>query len=213
MENIDQSLEKARIAWLSQMEQYKDQFGCIQLPTVPMLTERHLENCRLLPYREAILARMRVGGITAEIGVQTGKFSRSILDICRPHKLHLIDLDLHSFSINEKFRSEINSGIITLHEGNSSIVMQDFPDEYFDFIYIDGDHSYEGVKRDIEVAKQKIKREGYLVLNDYTYWSPVECMRYGIIQAVNELCLEEDWEIVYFSLAHYMYCDVAIKRL
>ncbi|HEY9877819.1 MAG TPA: class I SAM-dependent methyltransferase [Leptolyngbyaceae cyanobacterium] len=212
MHNIDKALQKAQTQWLKQMEDYKDSLGCIQLPTTPMLTERHLENCKVLPCREAILQRMRVGGVVAEVGVQTGRFSRSILNICHPSKLHLIDIDLHSFSITDQFEPEINAGTIHLHEGDSSTILADFPDGYFDFIYIDGDHNYEGVKRDAEVAKHKVKEKGVLIFNDYTYWSPVECMRYGIIQAVNNLCIEEDWEVIYFALAHYMYCDVAIRR-
>jgi predicted O-methyltransferase YrrM len=211
-QNIDQALQQAQAQWLKQMESYKDSLGCIQLPTAPVLMDRHLENCRVLPYREAILQRMRVGGTVAEVGVQTGRFSRSILNICRPSKLHLIDLNLQVFSIHEQFKPEIDAGTVHLHEGDSSTILGDFPDGYFDFIYIDGDHRYEGVKRDVEVAKHKIKEKGVLIFNDYTYWSPVECMRYGIIQAVNELCLEEDWEVIYFALAHYMYCDVAIQR-
>lgn len=211
--DIDQQLEKARAAWLRQMEAFKDSFGCIQLPAfTPMLTERHLENCRLLPCREAILQKMRVGVVAAEVGVETGQFSRSILDICKPSKLHLIDHDLHRFSIHEKFKNEIDAGTVYLHEGDSSSIIQEFPDRYFDFIYIDADHSYQGVKRDIQAARSKINEQGFLLFNDYTYWSPAECVRYGVIQAVNELCIEEDWEILYFALAHYMYCDVALKR-
>jgi hypothetical protein len=212
MKDIDQQLQQARSSWIDQMEDFKDSLGCIILPRTPTLTERHLENCRLLPYREAILQRMKIGGIVAEVGVQTGKFSKSILDISHPCKLHLIDLDLQSFSISDHFRSEIEQGIVHLHEGDSSSILQGFPDNYFDFVYIDGDHSYEGVKRDIQAVRSKIKEHGFIIFNDYTYWSPAECMRYGVIQAVNELCLEEDWEIIYFALAQYMYCDVALKR-
>ena len=100
-----------------------------------------------------------------------------------------------------------------MHEADSSSVVSSFEDDYFDFIYIDADHSYQGVKRDIQSATSKVKEDGFLIFNDYTYWSPVECSRYGVIQAVNELCLAEDWEVVYFALAPHMYCDVALRRL
>ena len=55
--------------------------------------------------------------------------------------------------------------------------------------------------------------DGYLIFNDYTYWSPVECIPYGVMHAVNELCLDEDWQVAYFALDPYMYCDVAIRRI
>lgn len=210
--DLDHQLQKAQTAWLDQLVDFQDDFGCIQLPPLPMLMEQHLEHCRVLPSRESILRRMPVGGIAAEVGVQTGGFSQAILDICRPSKLHLIDFDLQRFAIHDKFKSEIDAGIVCLHEGYSSSVLQEFTEEYFDFVYIDANHTYAVVKRDIELAKLKIKADGVLLFNDYTYWSPTECMRYGVIQAVNELCLEEDWEVIYFALEPYMYCDVAVRR-
>jgi hypothetical protein len=207
------ALQAAREAWMRALRPYANSLGVIQLPhPAPMLGEEHLEDCVVLPSREAILRRMKRGSVCAEVGVQTGIFSRSILDICSPSRLHLIDLDHATYSIATKFRTEIESGTVRLHEGDSSSVLAEFPDEYFDFIYVDGDHQYEGVRRDIEAGKSKVKPAGFLVFNDYTYWSPVECMPYGVIQAVNELCLEGGWKMKYFALAHYMYCDVALSR-
>jgi len=36
----------------------------------------------------------------------------------------------------------------------------------FDFIFIDGDHSYEGVKRDFELYKQLLSPRGYIAFHD-----------------------------------------------
>lgn len=47
-----------------------------------------------------------------------------------------------------------------------------------DFIYIDGDHSYEGVKFDIEYAKKIIKKNGIIAGHDFNFK--------GIEQAVRE---------------------------
>ena len=40
-------------------------------------------------------------------------------------------------------------------------------DRYYDFIYIDGDHSYEAVKRDIELYLPKLKKGGLIAGHDY----------------------------------------------
>jgi hypothetical protein len=209
---MDRQLEKARVAWFEPMADFRNAFGLVQLPIDPVLEERHLENCRVLPHREALLRQMPTGGKVAEIGVQTGRFSKAILDICRPAQLHLVDLALQRFDVPRIFKSQIDAGIVHLHEGDSSTIVRRFDDLSFDFIYIDADHSYQGVKRDLEAARTKIKDEGFLVFNDYTYWSPAECQRYGVIRAVNELCLAEDWEFSYFALEPMMYCDVALRR-
>jgi hypothetical protein len=188
-------------------------FSHTRLPDLaPALGEKQIENCQLLSNRFAILERMKTGGVVAEVGVQTGTFSRRILETCAPAKLHLLDIDLRSHSIGEKFKTEVASGVVELHEGDSSSILRAFPDNYFDFIYVDADHSYQGVKRDIAAGASKVKRDGFLLFNDYTYWSPVENITYGVVRAVNELCIEDDWGMAYFALANYMYCDVALQR-
>ena len=71
-----------------------------------------------------------------------------------------------------------------------------FPDEYFDFIYIDADHSYEGVVRDLKAWWPKIKKGGLFCGDDYIpddgdIWltgqgDPVYAGKFGVRKAVNE---------------------------
>ena len=42
-----------------------------------------------------------------------------------------------------------------------------YPDEYFDFVYLDGDHTYNGVMSDLEAWKNKVRKGGYLSGHDY----------------------------------------------
>jgi spermidine synthase len=184
------------------------------LPSPPLLPQRHLENCRTVASRDELLRRIdvRPGPRVAELGVFRGEFSRYLLDTLRPEELHLFDLDLRRFSIAEKFSTEIDQRRIFLHEGDSSTGLLALPDAYFDLIYIDGDHTYEGVCRDIEAAERKLAANGYLIFNDHTYWSPCECLSYGVMQAVNEFCERSDREAVFLALDSYMYCDIAIRR-
>ena len=44
---------------------------------------------------------------------------------------------------------------------------KDFPDEYFDYVYIDGEHLYDFVKKDIELWYPKLKKNGIFAGHDF----------------------------------------------
>ena len=63
---------------------------------------------------------------------------------------------------------------------------QYFPNGYFDFVYIDADHSYEMVKKDINLWFPLVKKWGLIGGHDYGF--PDEVCRHGGVQkAVDEI--------------------------
>ncbi|MEG4803103.1 class I SAM-dependent methyltransferase [Microcoleus sp. ARI1-B5] len=182
----------------------------------PMLQDCHIKNCRLVEHRLKMLEYLPKNSVVAEIGTQYGRFATEIRNITQPKKLHLIDgnLDLFQSGINQKPRLQaaIEDGSVELHEGDSSTILASFPEEYFDWIYIDADHTYEGVCKDIERGYSKVKPDGMIVFNDYTNWSVCEIMPYGVAKAVNEFCIANNWEIVFLVLHSLGYHDIAIKK-
>lgn len=64
--------------------------------------------------------------------------------------------------------------------GLSQDVAANFEDESIGFLYLDGDHSYEGVKRDLEAWYPKVVKGGIVSGHDYM------AGQYGVNQAVNE---------------------------
>jgi predicted O-methyltransferase YrrM len=179
----------------------------------PMLYNRHLSNSSILPTRENLLEHLEIkGGICAEIGTQTGYFAKKIWEIIKPNELHIFDIDFTPFD-REYFEESIKKGLVNILVGDSSTQLATFPNEYFDFIYIDGDHSYDGIRKDIEQAVKKIKYNGYIVCNDYTIYSPLEHAKYGVPRAVNEMCLYYDYEIVFLALHKWGYHDVALRHI
>jgi SAM-dependent methyltransferase len=208
----DEAIAAARAAWLGAMNEYGLGPDVVPFAPYPMLEDRHVNHCQLVASRAALLQRMPRGGVAAELGVRSGTFSRQILDLSNPRELHLIGFDLTPLGPRDRLKAEIAAGRVVLHEGDPIRTLGRMPNARFDFISIDGDHSYHDVKRDIEAARPKLRPDGYLVLNDYTFWSPCEAIPYGVVQAVNELCLAENWEVGFFALAHFGYFDVAIRR-
>jgi predicted O-methyltransferase YrrM len=56
-------------------------------------------------------------------------------------------------------------------------------DKELDFVYIDGDHNYEGVRADLESFYPKVKLGGQIFLDDYSltgWW------RDGVVRATHE---------------------------
>ncbi len=62
-----------------------------------------------------------------------------------------------------------------------------FENEQFDFVFIDADHSYKGVKNDIKHWKNKVRQCGYLCGHDYS--------RAGVFKAVNEAFKKDEIEV------------------
>lgn len=155
-------------------------------------------------YRKRLLRRLPGSAVCAEIGVWAGDFSQLILKMCSPSELHLIDpwhhkpryegprygkrleggqayLDGLYESVVARFAS---SSQVQIHRQTSIEAAEAFPAEYFDWIYLDADHSYEMVRADIEAWLPKVKRGGFITGDDYAvsggWWGD------GVVRAVDE---------------------------
>lgn len=183
-------------------------------PLAPALTARHLSNCRLLENRERILEHMPKHAVCAELGILRGDFSSAILAGAQPARLHLIDIDKAAAAHAEiRFAGEIRDRVVHVHRGDSAATVLSLPDSYLDWAYIDGDHSYDGVRRDLDAVRRKLKPRGLIALNDYIFFGPSDFVKYGVIEAVNEFCLTHDYELLYFALQGRMYNDVVIRQI
>jgi|TARA_R110000803_G_C11910599_1_gene313191 predicted O-methyltransferase YrrM len=66
------------------------------------------------------------------------------------------------FKINTRYFDNI-----VLHEDYSFEVVKQFKDKSLDFVYIDGDHTYSSIKRDIILFQPKLKSRGIIAGHDY----------------------------------------------
>lgn len=162
---------------------------------------------------DQMLMRLPQKGIVAEIGVETGAFSKTILSVNKPARLHLIDAwesmpepwpsyheQLHNFeSLTEYFRDEIKNGRISMHKGDDLQILGTFPDEYFDWVYIDTTHQYEQTLRELHACSKKVKIGGYVCGHEYSDNSISRRYGFGVIRAVDQFIRETGWSFKYLT--------------
>jgi disulfide oxidoreductase YuzD len=198
-------------------------------PTVeaPALEPRHLAGARLFANREALIASLPIapGGTIAEIGVLRGEFSQLLLATLQPKTFVAFDLFTEHPVQSKRGRGEIayNSQFyrrrfadrgdqVVIEVGPSHIMLAKYPDRTFDMIYVDAGHDYASVKRDADLALDKIKSDGFLVFNDYIMYDHLVGKLYGVVQVVNQILVEQDLRVYGLALERHMFCDIAFRR-
>ena len=184
------------------------------------LSEKHIKNLKAIENRQQLLKLLPKNGTVAELGVNKGDFSKEILDNCTPSKFHLIDVWNTSryypglkFEIEKRFEKEFEQKQLEINYGLSTDVASNFDDEYFDWIYIDTDHSYTTTKSELELYAPKIKKGGIISGHDYIMGNWKGLIRYGVIEAVYEFCAKNDWEIIYLTMDLNEYPSFAIRKI
>ena len=121
--------------------------------------------------------------ILIEVGVDTGKSTFFLLDNIPTLTIYAIDTNIKKF-YNEDVKKKYGNRLIPI-QGYSYNVADQLPDNFADIVFIDADHSYQSVKRDIEAYSPKLKKGGLLTGHDIDY--P------GVNKAVTELI--EDFDV------------------
>ncbi len=64
-------------------------------------------------------------------------------------------MDTIHVAVLHRFAAQVHSGVVVIHRCESAAVAQRFEDDYFDWVYIDGNHLYEYVQRDLEMLRPR----------------------------------------------------------
>lgn len=174
----------------------------VSLPFPPEL----VTDCRFCASRLDMLSFLPHQATVAELGTEIGNFAREIVIRTNPRELHLIDFDYSRFD-----PSGLPSDRVMYHRGDTGQILANFPPDFFDWIYVDADHSFEGVQRDIRSCADKVKPGGLLVFNDFAHIDP-SLGRYGVHRAVMEFVNEARWKLRFFAYEVSGLYDVAIQR-
>jgi SAM-dependent methyltransferase len=169
--------------------------------------------------RKDVLNMLSKEAVGVEIGVWKGDFSAQILKAARPKTLHLVDPwlisdsadratqawygadkitqsgmdDIHAH-VTQRFGAELASGRVIIHRADARQALGAMDKETVDYVYVDGDHGYEGVSADLAEAFRVTKPNGLICCDDYllgAWWKD------GVVRAVHELLVSERVTVEY----------------
>ena len=141
--------------------------------------------------RSHIISQIKENSVIVEVGVWQGNFSKIIYDFCKPKELVLVDMWKYDNRvrgcapqvdgqepISQNFFDEAyiktknrfaNHQNVKILKKSSKEASKFYNNNYFDYIYIDAEHSYQAVYEDLTSWFPKLKKNGYIFGDDY-YW-------------------------------------------
>jgi len=147
--------------------------------------------------------------VGAEIGVERGIFSKSILEQNPGMKLYCVD----AWKVYKGYRDHVNQDKITRYYEETKKRLKPFdveiirdwsmeavkkiPDESLDFVYIDGNHDFQHVTNDIVEWSKKVRKGGIIAGHDYVKRrSSVECQVKGVVDAMTYMYRINPWFVL-----------------
>jgi hypothetical protein len=164
-----------------------------------------------------VLRRLAGPSVGAEIGVLIGQMSECLLNDRKCVMLYMVDSwadeshqpvdykatgDWHATIplATQNIHMETAKKVVEPFGDRAQIIRKrsidaakDFRDEFFDFVFIDADHSYIGCKSDIEAWRPKIKPGGWLCGHDYDF--PGLPFGAEVKRAVDEAIAANGWTL------------------
>ena len=139
--------------------------------------------------------------VGVEVGSASGENAIAMLNGSKNlTQLYLVDNNPHGF-IHKALKPFESRAVLVVKP--SVEASKDFPDKFFDYIYIDADHEFESVCQDIEVWMPKLKEHGIISGHDWWYKPVRDAVNYSIAkkiipsltgcEEINYLC---DWWII-----------------
>ena len=142
--------------------------------------------------------------VGAEVGVAGGKNAKWLWDYTEPTQLYLIDHwdepknGNYYFGTKENTLQEYNKILEWSKDKNIELIKNDtikaanlFDDNSLDWIYLDANHSYDGVLGDLKAWWPKIKNGGFLFGDDYSIYDLKSDETFGVERALNDFFSED----------------------
>jgi hypothetical protein len=174
-----------------------------------MILLTHLSRADLLP----LLPR---NAVVSEIGVALGNFASQIVEYSSPKVLHLIDpweglegeyvkayrgTKAKNNEIANRFelvqRRFADNPNVRLHRDFSQNALPRFPDNTFDWTYVDAMHDYDSVLNDLRLVDPKVRDDGLILGHDF---SDTNRANFGVVPAVKDFVAERGYALMAINM-------------
>lgn len=149
--------------------------------------------------------------LALDIGIASGGQTKFLRDYYRVDKTIVVDIGEHpKFRHWDRIKKMVKSEIVLeliedSHKKSVREAIRGYAGQV-DFTFIDGDHSYKGLKQDIDLAKTVTRKGALYVLHDTL--AVADCKK-----VFDELCADPDFELVrnfdrHFGISVWRYLAV-----
>ena len=104
--------------------------------------------------------------------------------------------------LKKKFKNEIKHGIVEVLRKKSDEALNDIEDASLDWVYIDGNHSYDYALNDLKSFYKKVKQGGLITGDDYGtigWWNK------GVTKAVDTFLTLKEYKTELFMIKNKQY--------
>lgn len=104
-----------------------------------------------------------------EVGVFNGASALYLLQNAKNIELHLVDNFKNSSIFHALTYLRDYYDRIIIHPADSEVAAYHFPNSFFDFIFLDADHSFEGLTNDLKLYDPLLRDGGIIAGHDYSH--------------------------------------------
>ena len=173
---------------------------------------------------EFVKSRFNFPIVVAEVGVERGLNATEMAQKMNINKLYLIDdylpyTDYLGGFCPQEIQDQVYQWMfnnlkpyldkVVFITKSSILAAKLFDDEFFDFVYIDGNHNYEYVKQDMNAWLPKVKTGGVLGGHDF---DPRNITRQDVTEAVKDFTKENNLKYTVLPYEQINYSDWAVIK-
>ena len=120
---------------------------------------------------EYVATRLPASNLSLDIGIASGGQTKFLRDYFSAKKTIVVDIGQHPAFVHwNRIKKQVNSDIVLeIIDDSHAQAVADKLAPYagqIDFAYVDGDHSYRGLKKDIFLVRSLLQPGGHMVLHD-----------------------------------------------